>query len=308
MISQLLSNIQIEQFMWARPIPLGAMVAAFVAVVALTVYLYRRPMGLPTWVRIVLAVFRLVVLTLVVAAMLEPTAVVKETHTVKRRLPVLIDVSESMSLKDQRKLPGDIVEAAVALDIIPLSETTDVRSASMALDAKQRRAIAGASRLDLAKSLLSKSARAMFESIGADIDVSYYAFGKTLEMIGGQESGAADSLAALKAVEPGTSIADSLEAVAGADRGAPLAGIVLLTDGLDTSSRQADTAIYDLGTHGIAVYPVPMGIANPGHCSLSRADGYCQPRRYFNSQHHHAGSRLLRRYGSRPCPDPIQRL
>ena len=268
MNSHFLSNFQIEHFMWARSMPLAAMLAIFAVVVALTVYLYRRPCGLPTWVRIVLAVFRLVVLTLIVAVLFEPTAVVKETNTVKRRLPVLIDVSKSMSLKDQRKLPKDIVEAAEALGILQPSATIDVNSASMTLDAKQRRAISAACRLDLAKSLLSKSARAMFESIGEDIDVSYYAFGKTLEMIGDGESGAIDSIAALKADEPGTSIAESLQAVANADRGRPLAGIVVLTDGIDTSSRQADDAIYDLGTDGIAVYPVPIGISKPDDVSI----------------------------------------
>jgi len=268
MISWFSDIVQVEQFMWARPIPAAAMLAAFVAVVALTVYLYRRPRGLPTWVRIVLAVSRLVVLCLIIAALCEPTAAVRRTRTAKRRLPVLIDVSESMSVKDQRIRSEDLVEAAVALDILPLSETADVNRAFNALDAKQRQAIAAASRLDLARSLVSQSARAMFESIGDDLDVSYYAFGKTLQMLGDGESGDADSLAALKAVETGTFITESLEAVANADRGAPLAGIVLLSDGLDTSSRGAEAAIHDLGRRGIPVYPVPMGIANPDDISI----------------------------------------
>ena len=34
---------------------------------------------------------------------LKPTAVVTESHVQARRLPVLIDISESMSIKDQRK-------------------------------------------------------------------------------------------------------------------------------------------------------------------------------------------------------------
>ncbi len=288
MISRLLDNFQIEQLMWARPIPVAAMLGAFAAVIALTVYLYLRPRGLPTWIRIVLAASRLVVLCLIVAALFEPTAVVRQTRTLKPRLSVLIDVSQSMSVKDQRKRPEDIVEAAAALGILPVSAMRDmnrgnmnggdVNRASMALDAKQRQAIAGASRLDLARSLLSKSARTMFESIGDDLDVSYYAFGKTLHRLSDGQTGAGNSLAGnslagnslagLKAVESGTSIAESLEAVANVDRGVPLAGIVLLSDGLDTSSRRAESAVHDLGTHGTAVYTVPMGIADPDDISI----------------------------------------
>jgi len=243
-------------------------VAAFVAAVALTVYLYRRRRGLPTRVHIALSVSRLVVLCLIVAVLLEPTAVVKRTRTVKRRLPVLIDVSESMSVTDQRIKPEDLVEAAAALDILPSSVTADVNRAFTTLDAKQRQAIGSASRLDLARGLMSQSARAMFESIGDDIDVSYYAFGKKLHMLGDGGTLAADSLASLKAVETGTFISESLAAVASADRGAPLAGIVLLSDGLDTSSRGGEATIYDLGTRGIPVYSVPMGIAHPDDVSI----------------------------------------
>ena len=268
MISRFSDIVEVERLLWARPIPMAAMVAAFVAAVALTAYLYRRGRGLPTWVRIMLAVSRLIVLCLVIAVLLEPTAVLRRTLTQPRRLQVLIDTSESMSVKDQRIRSEDLVEAAAALDILPFSVAADPNSAFISLDAKHRRAIAAASRLDLAKSLLSRSARAMFDSIGADLDVSYYAFGKTLHMLGDGEGRTADSLAALKAVEPGTFLAQSLEAAAKADRGTPLAGIVLLSDGRDTSSRQVEAAISDLGARGIPVYPVPMGIADADDVSI----------------------------------------
>ncbi len=268
MIDQFLDYFQVDQVMWARPASTGTMLAAFAAVIVLTSYLYLRPRGLPMWVRVTLAIGRLAVLCVIVAALFEPMAVFRETLTHKRRLPVLIDVSESMSVKDQRKRPEDIIEAAAALGIVPLSETTDADGASMSLNAKQHQQITASSRLDLAKSLLSKSTSAMLESLGDDLDVSYYSFGKKLHMLGDGESGATDSLAALKADETGTFIAESLEAVAKADRGVPLAGIVMLTDGLDTSSRRAEDAVHDLGAHGIPVFPVPMGISDPDDVSI----------------------------------------
>jgi len=272
MIDWLLDG-EVKQFFWARPISTAAMLAAFAVVVLLTVFLYRRGQGLPLRVRLVLAASRLVALGLIVAVVLEPTVAVTRTDTVKRRLAVLIDVSGSMSVSDQRKRPEDIVKAAAALGMLPLSETTDPNRAAMALDTKQRQTIAAASRLDLARSLLSQSARPAFESLGNDLDVSYYAFGKTLHKLGegnsGNEgSGTGDFLAALQADESGTSIAESLEAVANSDRDVPLAGIVLISDGLDTSSRRAEAAVHDLGMRGIPVYTVPVGIAEPDDVSI----------------------------------------
>ena len=272
MIDWLLDG-EVKQFFWARQISTTAMLAAFAVVVLLTVFLYRRGQGLPLRVRLVLAASRLVALGLIVAVVLEPTVAVTRTDTVKRRLPVLIDVSGSMSVMDQRKRSEDIVEAAAALGMLPLSETTDANRAAMALDAKQRQTIAAASRLDLARSLLSQSARPAFESLGDDLDVSYYAFGKTLHKLGEGNSGnggsgTGDFLATLQADESGTSIAESLEAVANSDRGVPLAGIVLISDGLDTSSRRAEAAVHDLGMRGIPVYTVPVGIADPDDVSI----------------------------------------
>ncbi len=171
-----------------------------------------------------------------------------------------------MSVKDQRKRSEDIGEAAVALGILPLSSTPeDVKRSAVSLDGKQREAIASASRLDLATSLLSKSAGEMLESIGEDLDVSYHAFGETMHRLG---DGKNDSLAALQADSPETSIGGALEALAKTERGAPLAGIVLLSDGLDTSSRRAEAVVRDLGIRGIPVYTVPVGIADPDDVSI----------------------------------------
>ena len=80
--------------------------------------------------------------------------------------------------------------------------------------------------------------------------------------------GKTDSLAALKADSPGTSIGGALEALAKTERGTPLAGVVLLSDGLDTSSRRVEAVVRDLGTRGIPVYTVPVGIAIPDHVSI----------------------------------------
>mgnify|MGYP002628088951 CR=1 FL=1 len=267
MIAWIFNDGQIERLFWGRPVSTEIMVGAFAAVLLLTICLYLRRQGLPTWVRIMLAVTRLLVLGLIVAVIFEPTATVRQTDTEKRRLPVLIDVSQSMSVKDQRKRSEDIGEAAVALGILPHSSTAeDVKRSAMALDGKQREAVDSASRLDLATSLLSKSGREMLGVIDADLDVSYHAFGETLQRLGKSEI--KESLAALRSDSPETSIGGALEALAKTERGAPLAGVVLVSDGLDTSSRRTESVVRDLGTRDIPVYIVPVGIADPDDVSI----------------------------------------
>jgi len=255
---------EIERLFWARPAADGVVLGAFVAVILLTLFLYFRRQGLPPWVRAVTALCRLLAMALVVALLFEPAATIKQTRSEKRQLPVLVDVSESMSVQDQRKRSEDIGEAAAALGILPRSlDADELKHSAMSLAGKQRQTIAAASRLDLATNLLAQAAAPVFEELGADLDLRYYAFGEGLKRLGGERP-----LAGLRADAAGSSIAGALEQVATSGRGAPLAGIVLLSDGLDTSSRRAETTVRELGTRGIPVFTVPIGIADPDDVSI----------------------------------------
>ena len=263
----ILAIAQIERVFWARPLSTPAMIAVFIGVVMLSVYLYRRSWGLKPGLRVLLGVARLVVLALVVASLFEPMAVFRETHTQQRMLPVLIDVSQSMSIKDPRKLPEELTDAAVALNLLSPAADTGAADAMLNLDTKQRQAIAFSTRLDLALSLVTKSARPVLESIGQGVDVSYHAFGSKTRLISGGRDLSGGSLDELNAVEPETHIANALESVA--KSGASPAGIVLLSDGIDSgSSLQAEAILQDLSARGIPVYTVPIGLTNPDDVSI----------------------------------------
>ena len=259
---------QIEQVFWARPLSTATLVAILAAIVLLSIYLYRRPWGMPFWLRAFLATSRLLVLVLVVATLLEPTAVVIESHTQVRSLPVLLDVSESMSMKDQRKRSEDIASATVALGMVSLEDDTEADRTVMQLDTKQRQAIASSSRLDLGKSVLTQSGRQIFESLGESLDVSYHAIGQSLRLISDNEVMISEDLMGLEAKEQGTSITASLEAVASSG-GIPLAGIVLLSDGIDNAkSQRSEVVLQNLGVRGIPVYTVPIGLTDPDDVSI----------------------------------------
>jgi hypothetical protein len=259
---------QIEQVFWARPLPAGTLVAIFAMIVLLSLYLYRRPWGLPLWLRAFLAVARVLVLALVVATLLEPTAVLTESHTRVRSLPVLLDVSESMSMQDQRKRSEDLVDAAAALGMVPLGEDAEADRTVMQLDAAQRQKIASSSRLDLAEAVLTESARPIFASLAESLDLSYHAFGQSTRLISDGEGVTAEDLSGLQATAPGTSIAASLEAVANSG-GIPPAGIVLLSDGIDNATSQRSEAVFqDLGARGIPVYTIPIGLPDPDDVSI----------------------------------------
>jgi hypothetical protein len=260
-------TLGVDEFFWARPLSTPLMIAVFAGVLLLSVYLYRRPWGMPLWLRLLLGIARLVALTLVVASLFEPTGVVKETHTQARSLPVLIDVSESMSLKDPRKNAVDVANAAAALGIVT-EGGDDAERVAMQLDANQRQTILGASRLDLARGILNSAAAPVLKDLGEGLDISYHSFGGSTRMFSDADSVSAEDLGKLVADEPVTSIAASLEAAARSGATQP-AGIVLLTDGIDnSSSKRTEAVLQDLGARGIPVFPVPIGLQQPDDVSI----------------------------------------
>jgi hypothetical protein len=263
----LLMTLGLDHFFWARPLSTPLMIAVFAAVVLLSIYLYRRAWGLPLWMRISLGAARFLALALVVASLFEPTAVVSETHTQARALPVLIDVSESMSMKDERKNTQDIADAAAALGMLG-DEALEPDEQVMRLDAEQRQTIQTASRLDLARGILRHPAAPVFKELGESFDISFHSFGRSTQILSDDNSISDSELNALTAGEPVTSIAASLEAVAKSSATTP-AGIVLLTDGIEnTSSQRIEAVLQDLGARGIPVFPVPVGLENPDDVSI----------------------------------------
>ncbi len=262
----MLMTLGFEEFFWARPLSTPLMIALFAGVVLISVFLYRRAWGLPIRLRVGLGIARLVTLGLVLASLFEPTGVVTESLTQQRSLPILIDVSESMSLKDPRKNAQDVADAAIALGMVK-EEGVEADRIAMMLDAKQRQTVQSSSRLDLARGILTQAA-SVFNELGGDLDISYHSFSRSTRLISDANTIPAADLAGLKATEPATSIAASLEAAAKTGITAP-AGIVLLTDGIDdASSKRTEAVLQDLGARGIPVFPVPIGLEQPDDISI----------------------------------------
>jgi len=259
----LLANVGgFEKVFWAQSPGTFWIIVALAAVLLLTALSFKWSRGAPLPVRVMLAVVRLLALLAVLSVWFEPFAVVHKEKESKRRLPVLVDVSASMTVQDHRKHPGDVAEAAVALGMLKPSDEGDVRQALASLSSQQLEAIGRASRADLASGILSRSARSVFDELAGDFDITYHAFGKDVRMLGEEGKIEEEVLANLPANESGTYLANALESVASSGRDAPIAGVLLLTDGIDTSFRPSEDVLYDLGVRDIPVYPVPLGLAD----------------------------------------------
>ena len=266
MFSWFSGDFELEGVFLARPLPQLGMVAIYLGVLFLTLYLYRRSWGLAGTTRLSLALVRLAVLSLVVTILFEPTVVVREAVIRNRKLAVLVDVSESMSMKDPRKHPAELAEAAVAMGL--MEREADEEGDAVNLTAAQQQRIANASRIELVTSLLSDSAAPILDRLGKDLDVSYHTFGKDVRMLSEHAQVEKETLSNLTATESQTSLANALEAVSSSTESGT-AGILLMSDGIDNSStRRLESVVRDLGTRGIPVFTVPVGLSEPDDVSI----------------------------------------
>ena len=84
--------------------------------------MYRREATLHPLLRKALALLRTGALLLIVLLLLQPAARFESETEVPGNLLVLVDVSDSMKIRDTRKNTPDLVEAAAALNKIPWPE------------------------------------------------------------------------------------------------------------------------------------------------------------------------------------------
>lgn len=257
-------NAEIEQIFWARPLTMPYMAAVFLFAVLWTAFVYRKSRGLNYRLHLTLFTIRLAVLVLLLAILFEPMAVVHETHSTPRRVPILLDVSQSMSTVDPRKRSDDLTNAAEALNLID----SDGDITSMNLDMQQRQAIANASRLDLATALLSQKATSTLQSLGRNVDISYHTFGAKTQLISDESILQSEDVKKLSALEQETSISKALEVASRTGESAP-AAIVLVSDGIETgSSQRSEWVLQNLSARNIPVYTIPMGMTNPDDISI----------------------------------------
>lgn len=257
-----------EKVIWGQFPGSGWALVALVGVVLLTLLSFKWSRGAPMKIRIAIGVARFFALLIVLSMIFEPIAVVSKKMETKRRLPVLVDVSGSMAVNDHRKSSEEVAEAATALGMLEPVSADNAKKEVSSLTRQQLEIIARTSRVELASGILSRSARPMLDELAEDFDITYYAFDKNLRIIGEEGKIGTDSLNKLSAGKSGTFMADALREVAGSGRDAPIAGVLLLTDGMETSSLQTEDVLYDLGVRHVPVYPVPIGLADPDDLAI----------------------------------------
>ena len=221
------------------------------ALVALVVYLYRREIGVMSRARrVLMTALRVAIVAGVLAIWLEPGLKVRIRRFVEPVVLVLVDQSESMTVRDVYR-DDRARDAVVAF--------TGKTPEQLAASAPSRRALAEQCLNDQAPYLEALSARGR---------VQVLAFSGQLETLAeARASGSRDVVP--DASE--TAICKALRQAVDRTAGATVAGVVVLSDGHDTTGEDPRAVADRLRERRIPVIAVPLGDPTP-RCNVRVAD------------------------------------
>ena len=238
---------------WPRLVILALVLAA----IGYAVFLYRRETALSVPLRTLVAVLRAAALSALVVAMFDPRLGLEMIVKVRRTVLVLLDVSESMTTRDARQSGDDLKDAALALGTMPFDQADGPVPESARAEA------ASAPRTDLARGLLSHPTMNLATRLGEDYTVRYFGFGERLRPAEGKGETAPEALLAMEPTGKVTRLGSAIREAVDRSAGEPVAGVIVLTDGISNDGLEPMGVARRLGERGVPVLPVGLGLADP---------------------------------------------
>jgi hypothetical protein len=204
--------------------------------------------------RTVMAVLRVLALAIVCLLLVRPVILFTTSEPVREVVPVLLDVSESMTLVDVRKAAADRARLAIALD--RLSPDTDVASVT-APDVSEL------SRGDVLRAVGVNPRLDLWNRIAAVADIKAYGVGDSLVELPMPEANG-ESFQALLSKVPftvkRTALGEALQDVLDRGRSRIGSGVILITDGANNSGIPPSEVAAQFGAEGIPIFIYGIGV------------------------------------------------
>ena len=230
---------------------------------------HRAGASLPRWRRALLVGLRMALAALFLVLLVKPVLLITRNDPVRERLLVLIDDSQSMSIKDQRAAPEDVARAGIAANL--LAPDAGVKAPAPEGSEKWK----NASRLDLFRAVSTNERLNLWPRLEEKADLFAYRFGREAHVLGPMTAGRQPDSARSEAASTGdvwkrltfaaetTALGDSLRQVLEENRGQPVTGILLVTDGANNAGSPPEEAAELAKQAGLPIYAYGIGITGP---------------------------------------------
>ncbi|WP_435010747.1 vWA domain-containing protein [Tundrisphaera lichenicola] len=236
------------------------LIVAVPALVALLWWLYRREAReLRRGRRVAMVALRGVVLLALVAMLVEPVLITSRTETVRSRLAMVFDDSESMKFSDPYTDESKAAGLVASLKI-------PSEGGKPAVDRLRE-----TPRLDLVKSALTPN----LEALGQGRDLYTYDL-ESASRAAPDLSAKSRKLESLKANRSVSPVGDAIAGVLSTHRGQPVAGLILATDGRSNAGEDPLRAAEAAVRQGIPIFAIAAG-ADEGPRNLRLAEIEASP-------------------------------
>ena len=249
----------VNYFHWylRHPWPAAVVILLLAAAIFYVAWLYRREVGLTRPRRITLGTLRAIILCGIILMLFEPAFGVEATVRVRRVVLVLLDRSESMRQADAREKREDREDAAIALGKAKFDNVKTIL-----LDPHVGE-INAATRLDLAKSLISSPQVGIFDQLAKDNIVRYFTFNQRLDPVSGEGSALLPAVDKPSALDRSTALGSAIDEAVRRYAGQPIGGVVVITDGSSNTGIEPLEVASRLKDRNIPIYSVGIGLADP---------------------------------------------
>lgn len=260
----------------------GGFLLLLLAIAGAVYWLYRiSPVTLSAPRRHALAALRFLFLGLLLALLLRPVLAFTVEGTVRRVLVLLLDGSASMQIRDPRIDEADRKRAALAQDLIDPAKGLAQPFPATPAAAEPR------SRLELTRAVLRNERLNLLPRLDREFDLAAFRFGQGVAELSARKADAAgasnappapatsgarpkaatvadfDWVDRLEAAAPVTALGDALREVMNRKRGQPLAGVVVVTDGVNNSGGSPRDAAALAAQEGVPLFIYGVGITSP---------------------------------------------
>ncbi|MEA3366012.1 MAG: hypothetical protein U9Q79_10270, partial [Candidatus Hydrogenedentes bacterium] len=222
-------------------------------------FVYRRQERNLTTVRrglrVALSATRVAILAILILILAGPYIKLDEQIEKKPLVALLFDDSRSMLL------PAGIQASDEA--VLRVAELIGYSLPDGQLTAEVRKAVNQTSRAELARAAVEKAAEPLIDALAESYEVQYFSFADTLRPM----PGASPSELPPPEESSGraTGIGDAILSLFEQAAGARIAGVVLLSDGEQTSGRPAEEAAEAAAKLGTPIFVVPPGSSERFH-------------------------------------------
>ena len=203
--------------------------------------------------RKVLTSLRIALFLLLLFILLRPVFSFTIENRLRRKLMVLVDKSASMDIQDPRIEDADVKRAGIAKGMIDRLDQS--------LDGQAIAKVQHSSRAELATAAFENQRLALLDRLKKSYDVEFFDFDRTV--VPASEEQALKQPAPDDDSRQATAIGDAVREVINRERGQPVAGMVVVTDGGNNSGSEPIEAAHVAGQDKMPLFIYGVGITSP---------------------------------------------